>query len=73
MSVEGKNAAVWGVGSLKGTAVTSTDLRGGAGMLIAALSAEGDTTLVDNDHITRGYENFDSKLRALGAEVYMES
>ena len=73
VSVEGKNAAVWGVGSLKGTAVTSTDLRGGAGMLIAALSAEGNTTLVDNDHITRGYENFDSKLRALGAEVYMES
>lgn len=73
ITVEGKDACVWGVRSLNGAAVTSTDLRGGAAMVIAGLSADGDTTLIDNGHILRGYECLDEKLRALGANIYTET
>ena len=72
IAVNGKNAVVWGVKSLSGATVTATDLRGGAAMIIAGLSAEGKTEVVDTGHIFRGYENFDYKLRSLGADVYME-
>ena len=72
IAVNGKNAVIWGVKSLKGATVTATDLRGGAAMIIAGLSAEGKTEVVDTGHIFRGYENFDYKLRSLGADVYME-
>ena len=72
ISTEGRTATVWGVGSLKGTAVTATDLRGGAGMMIAALSAEGRTTIADSGHISRGYDRLDHRLRALGADIYIE-
>lgn len=72
ISVSGREAVLWGVRSLHGATVTAGDLRGGAAMLIAGLSAEGKTELVDTGHITRGYENFDYKLRSLGADVYME-
>lgn len=72
VSVNGKNCCVWGVKSLKGASVSSTDLRGGAAMIIAALSADGASVIADEGHICRGYENLDYKLRALGADIYME-
>lgn len=72
ITVNGRNATVWGVKSLNGATVTATDLRGGAAMIIAGLSANGKTEVVDTGHIFRGYENFDYKLRSLGADVYME-
>ena len=72
ISVSGRNAVVWGVKSLRGATVTATDLRGGAAMIIAGLAAEGRTEVVDTGHIFRGYDNFDYKLRSLGADVYME-
>lgn len=72
ISSSGREATVWGVRSLHGATVTATDLRGGAAMIIAGLSAEGKTEVVDMGHIARGYENLDYKLRSLGADVYME-
>lgn len=72
ISVEGRRASVWGVRSLQGATVSATDLRGGAAMLIAGLSADGESRIIDSGHITRGYENFDYKLRSLGADIFME-
>lgn len=70
--VEGQKAEIWGVDNLHGTALNSTDLRGGAAMIVAGLSADGETVIFDDGHITRGYEHFDARLRALGADIYLE-
>lgn len=67
-SANGK-AVIHGPTKLKGTAVRATDLRCGAGLIIAGLMAEGETTIDDAYHIFRGYSNIKEKLRALGAEV----
>lgn len=72
ISVSGKTAEIWGVESLKGAALTATDLRGGAAMIVAGLAAEGETVIYDEGHIRRGYEHFDARLRALGAEIYLD-
>ena len=65
----GRIAEIWGVDSLHGTALTATDLRGGAAMIVAGLSAQGETLICDEGHISRGYERFDARLRALGADI----
>ena len=70
--VNGRVAEIWGVDRLRGAALTATDLRGGAAMIVAGLSAEGETLICDGGHITRGYEGFDRRLRALGADIYLE-
>ena len=70
---DGMTAEIHGVPELHGAQLKATDLRGGAAMLIAALSAEGESAVLDSGHITRGYENFDSCLRTLGASIYMET
>ncbi len=72
ISIIGNEAEVWGVSSLNSAIVNATDLRGGAAMLIAGMCAEGTSEIMDTGHICRGYENFDYKLRSLGAEVYMD-
>jgi UDP-N-acetylglucosamine 1-carboxyvinyltransferase len=54
---------------LKGTQVTSWDLRAGAAMVIAWLIAEGETQVTNVEYIYRGYENFVSKLQALWADI----
>lgn len=72
IAINGREATVWGVRSLSGATVSATDLRGGAAMIIAALSAEGSSEIVDAGYISRGYEFFDHKLRSLGADVYTE-
>ncbi len=68
----GKIAEIWGVDCLHGTALTATDLRGGAAMIVAGLSSQGETLICDDGHISRGYERFDIRLRALGADVSLE-
>ena len=68
----GRTAEVRGVPRLHGAALTATDLRGGASMIVAGLSAQGETVICDDGHITRGYECFDSRLRALGADIWLE-
>ena len=66
---EGRVAVVDGVKTLYGAQVSCTDLRGGAALVVAALNAKG-TSYVDNIfHIDRGYENFEEKLLALGANI----
>ena len=68
----GKIAEIWGVDCLHGAPLTSTDLRGGAAMIVAGLAAEGETVICDDGHIRRGYERFDMCLRSLGADIYLE-
>lgn len=69
---QGRRAEIWGVDCLHGTALNATDLRGGAAMIVAGLSADGETVIFDDGHITRGYERFDIRLRALGADIFLE-
>lgn len=70
ISTEGRVAIVRGVRALHGAHVTATDLRGSAALLIAALGARGVTTLYDNGHLRRGYEDPMDLLTALGATIY---
>ncbi|MCD8001607.1 MAG: UDP-N-acetylglucosamine 1-carboxyvinyltransferase, partial [Oscillospiraceae bacterium] len=67
--VEGRVAMVSGVERLHGAPVTACDLRGGAALVIAGLSAEGETAVCDSGHIERGYDGLADALRALGADV----
>lgn len=69
ISVEGRVAVIEGVERLKGAPVKATDLRAGAALIIAALSAEGTSEIFDIFHIERGYENMEIKLRDLGADI----
>lgn len=62
-------AIITGPTPLKGAEVKATDLRCGAGLIIAALMAEGETTISDAYHIFRGYDGIKEKLTALGAHV----
>ena len=71
-SIEGKTAVITGVRKLSGTTVKSTDLRGGAALVVAGLAAKGKTKITDIQYILRGYEKLDEKLRRLGANIYQE-
>ncbi|MCL2579598.1 MAG: UDP-N-acetylglucosamine 1-carboxyvinyltransferase [Oscillospiraceae bacterium] len=67
VKVEGRVAVVEGVPKLHGAELVSTDLRGGAALTCAALSAEGVSQIKDIYHIERGYQDFDKNLKSLGA------
>jgi UDP-N-acetylglucosamine 1-carboxyvinyltransferase len=54
---------------LRGTNMTSPDIRAGNALLIAALSAEGKSIIHNIEQIDRGYENIDGRLKALGADI----
>ncbi len=69
IKVEGNTAIIDGVQQLTGARVSSPDLRAGAALVIAGLAADGFTIVDDIVYIQRGYEDFDGKLRALGAEI----
>ena len=58
-----------GVEKFTGAEVSAPDLRAGAALVIAGLAAEGVTVVDDIVYILRGYEDFDGKLRGLGAEI----
>ncbi len=70
---EARVAMVTGVERLSGAPVTATDLRGGAAMVIAGLSAQGETTVYDQGHILRGYDGLDTALRSLGADIELKA
>ena len=55
--------------ALKGIEMTSPDIRAGVSLLIAALSAQGKSTIHNIEQIDRGYERIDERLRALGADI----
>jgi UDP-N-acetylglucosamine 1-carboxyvinyltransferase len=67
--IEGHHALVTGVAQLSGAPVICPDLRGGAALVLAALCADGETSVRDIYHIDRGYERFVAKLAALGAHI----
>lgn len=69
IKVEGRVAIIEGRERLWGAKVKATDLRAGAAMIVAGLGAEGVTEIYDLDIIDRGYENVESKLRELGADI----
>ena len=65
-------AAVVGLGRqhrLRGISMSSPDIRAGVALLIAALSAEGKSTIQNIEQIDRGYQNIDQRLIALGADI----
>lgn len=56
------------VKKLTGATLAASDLRAGASLVVAALMAEGNSTIENLHHIDRGYENFENKLRLLGGK-----
>ena len=69
IDIKGNVAVVRGVERLHGAEVTAADLRGGGALAVAALGAEGETTLAGLHHIDRGYEALEEMLRRLGGRV----
>ncbi|MEA4925139.1 MAG: UDP-N-acetylglucosamine 1-carboxyvinyltransferase [Syntrophomonadaceae bacterium] len=69
IKTEGRTAIIRGVKRLTGAKVKASDLRAGAALIIAALTAHGDSILVESEHVDRGYENIANKLNAMGAEI----
>jgi UDP-N-acetylglucosamine 1-carboxyvinyltransferase len=72
VTVDGHHASIDGITQLSGAPVEATDIRAGAGLVLAALVSEGETTVDGAFHIDRGYPNFAEDLRALGASVIRE-
>ena len=69
ITVRNRTAVIRGVDKLHGAKVTAGDLRGGAALVLAALVADGETTVLDLSHIDRGYADFEYKLKKLGAKI----
>lgn len=67
--IEGRSAIIEGVKTLTGCHVNSPDLRGGAALIIAGLVAKNITEIYNLEHVDRGYENFEEKLKNLGARI----
>ena len=72
IKVECRNAIIKGTKKIQGANVVSTDLRGGAALVIEALVAKGETQINNIDYILRGYEKMEEKLRQLGADIRKE-
>ena len=70
--IEGKTLIIKGVRKLHSADVQSTDLRGAAALIVAALSAKGITKISNLEYLIRGYENLDEKLNGMGAEIIRE-
>ena len=69
ITAQGKTAIFEGVDELFGAPVYSTDLRAGAALIIAGISANGITEVYNLKHIDRGYENIEEKFRKIGANI----
>ena len=72
ITVDGHHASIDGIPQLSGAPVEATDIRAGAGLVLAALVSEGETTVDGAFHIDRGYPNFAEQLVSLGAKVSRE-
>ncbi len=72
ISIEGRTATVKGTGKLRGAPLMATDLRASASLIVAALAAEGETSIKRIYHLDRGYERIEEKLVGLGADVRRE-
>ena len=69
ITVRDRSALIRGVEHLHGACVTAGDLRGGAALVLAALRADGRSSVLDISHIDRGYAEFENKLKKLGAKI----
>jgi UDP-N-acetylglucosamine 1-carboxyvinyltransferase len=69
IKVEGNTAYIEGVDHLTGAQLAAPDLRAGAALVLAALAADGISEIEDIEYVQRGYEDFDGKLRSLGATI----
>ena len=69
IEVDGPHAVVKGIPALAGAEVMASDLRASAGLVLAGLAAEGETTVSRVYHLDRGYERLEEKLQALGGHV----
>ena len=72
INIDGHHASIVGVPELSGAPVEAHDIRAGAGLILAALVAEGETTVDQAYHVDRGYPNFAEQLQSLGAKVTRE-
>jgi UDP-N-acetylglucosamine 1-carboxyvinyltransferase len=72
ITVDGHHASIDGIPQLSGAPVEATDIRAGAGLVLAALVSDGETTVDGAFHIDRGYPNFAEQLVGLGAKVSRE-
>ncbi len=72
IKIDGKVAVIDGVKRLEGTVVTAGDLRGGAALIIAGLSADGITEIENSQYINRGYDGIVTKLSSLGANIHID-
>ena len=69
VTISGRTAIIEGVPRLTGAEVRGTDLRASAALVLAAMSAEGDSLVEGFEHADRGYERLDAKLNSLGAQI----
>ena len=69
IQVDGHHAAITGIKQLSAAPVAATDIRAGAGLVLAALVSDGVTIIEDAFHIDRGYPDFPAQLQSLGADV----
>ena len=69
IKIDGRSAIIEGVRTMAGTSVNATDLRSGAALIVAGLSAKGDTEIGNIFHIDRGYCDIAGKLKELGAKI----
>lgn len=72
IKVDGRTAVICGKGKLVGAEVTATDLRAGAALLIAGLSAKGKSVINKAEYLNRGYNNICEKFAGLGANMYFD-
>ncbi|MBQ8782182.1 MAG: UDP-N-acetylglucosamine 1-carboxyvinyltransferase [Clostridia bacterium] len=72
VTVTGRSAIVNGVRSLYGSCVKATDLRGGMALVLASLSAEGESIIENTEFIDRGYEKIERDLSLIGADIRRE-
>ena len=73
VSMESNTAVVKGVAQLSGAPVEAPDIRAGAGLVVAALAASGETEIIGLEYIDRGYERLEEMLSGLGGQVQRSS
>jgi UDP-N-acetylglucosamine 1-carboxyvinyltransferase len=72
ISILGDTLTIQGVGHLHGAEVRANDLRAGAALVLAGLAAEGTTKIRNISQVDRGYDHLDTKLTAIGADIWRE-
>ena len=73
VQIEGQHVIIRGIDQLSGCPVDACDIRAGAALVLAGMAADGYTTVLNVEHIDRGYEGFAEKLASLGATIRRET